>query len=84
MKNGKTESIILVADPADEIDEVWNEARENALEGGLMALVAIGVTSLLVGRAVRPLGVAGATLSKLEAVIIPRGLKATDLRRSVI
>ena len=32
-----------------------------------MALAAIGVTSLLVGRAVRPLGVAGATLSKLEA-----------------
>jgi two-component system sensor histidine kinase UhpB len=67
MKNGGTESIILVADPADEIDEVWGEARENALEGGLIALAAIGVTSLLVGRAVRPLGVAGATLSKLEA-----------------
>ena len=67
MKNGGTESIILVADPADEIDEVWDEARENALEGGLMALAAIGLSSLLVGRAVRPLGVAGATLSKLEA-----------------
>ncbi len=67
LKNGGTESIILVADPADEIDEVWDEARENALEGGLLALAAIVVTSLLVGRAVRPLGVAGATLSKLEA-----------------
>jgi two-component system sensor histidine kinase UhpB len=67
LKNGGTESIILVADPADEIDEVWDEARENAVEGGLLALAAIGVTSLLVGRAVRPLGVAGATLSKLEA-----------------
>jgi two-component system sensor histidine kinase UhpB len=67
LKNGGTVSIILVADPEDEIDEVWDEARENALEGGLMALAAIGVTSFLVGRAVRPLGVAGATLSKLEA-----------------
>jgi two-component system sensor histidine kinase UhpB len=67
LKNGGTASIILVADPSDEIDEVWDEARENALEGGLLALAAIGVTSLLVGRAVRPLGVAGATLSKLEA-----------------
>ncbi len=67
LKNGGSTSIILVADPADEIDEVWDEARENALEGGLMALAAIGVTSLLVGRAVSPLGVAGATLSKLEA-----------------
>ena len=67
LKNGATASIILVADPSDEIDEVWDEARENAVEGGLLALAAIGVTSLLVGRAVRPLGVAGATLSKLEA-----------------
>ena len=67
MKNGATESIILVADPADEIDEVWDEARENALEGGLLALAAIGVTSLLVGRAMKPLGVAGATLARLEA-----------------
>ena len=66
VKNGGTESIILVADPADEIDEVWDEARENALEGGLLALVAMGVTSLLVGRAVKPLGVAGATLARLE------------------
>ena len=63
LKNGGTESIVLVADPADEIDEVWGEARENALEGGLLALVAMGVTSLLVGRAVNPLGVAGATLA---------------------
>jgi two-component system sensor histidine kinase UhpB len=67
MKDGRMESIILVADPGDEIDEVWDEARENTLEGGVLALAAIGVTSLLVGRAVRPLGVAGATLSKLEA-----------------
>ena len=66
VKNGGTESIILVADPADEIDEVWDEARENALEGGLLALLAMGVTSFLVGRAVKPLGVARATLAKLE------------------
>jgi len=67
MKDGRTESIILVADPADEIDEVWDEARGNAVEGGLMALLAVSATSLLVGRAVRPLGVAGAALAKLEA-----------------
>jgi two-component system, NarL family, sensor histidine kinase UhpB len=67
VKNGGTESIILVADPEDEIDEVWVGARDHALVGGLMALLAIGVTSLLVGRAVRPLGVAGATLARLEA-----------------
>src|ERR1700735_2622468 len=67
MNNGGTASIILVADPGDEIDEVWDGAREKDLEGGLMAIAAIVVTSLLVGRAVRPLGVAGATLPRLEA-----------------
>ena len=83
MKNGGTESIILVADPADEIDEVWDEARENALEGGLLALAAIGVTSLLVGRAMRPLGVAGATLARLEAGrLFARAQKTAALRRS--
>jgi len=66
-RDGGTESIVLVADPADEIDEVWDEARGNAVEGGLMALLAVSATSLLVGRAVRPLGVAGAALAKLEA-----------------
>jgi two-component system, NarL family, sensor histidine kinase UhpB len=66
VKTGGTESIVLVADPADEIDEVWDEARDHALVGGLLALAAIGVTSLLVGRAVRPLGVAAVTLARLE------------------
>ena len=83
MKNGATESIILVADPADEIDEVWDQARENALEGGLMAIAAIGLTSLLIGHAVRPLNVVGATLSSLRPATITRARKATDLRRSV-
>ena len=67
LSDGRTESIVIVADPADEIDEVWDEAREDTLEGGLLALAAIGVTSLLVGRAVKPLGVASATLARLEA-----------------
>ncbi len=67
LKNGGMKSIVLVADPSDEIDEVWEEAQENALVGGLMALAAIGVTSLLVGRAISPLRVAGTTLAKLEA-----------------
>jgi two-component system sensor histidine kinase UhpB len=65
--DGQTESIIIVADPSDEIDEVWAGARDHALVGGLMALAALGVTSLLVGRAVKPLGVAGATLARLKA-----------------
>jgi two-component system, NarL family, sensor histidine kinase UhpB len=67
LSDGKTESIIIIADPADEIDEVWTDARDHALFGALMALMALGATSLLIGRAVKPLGVAGAALARLEA-----------------
>ncbi|HEY1454168.1 MAG TPA: histidine kinase [Roseiarcus sp.] len=67
LSDGRTDSIVIVADPADEIDEVWAGARDHALVGAIMALAALGVTSLLVGRAVKPLGVASATLARLEA-----------------
>jgi two-component system sensor histidine kinase UhpB len=67
LSDGRTESIVIVADPADEIDEVWTGARDHALVGAILALAALGVTSLLVGRAVKPLGVASATLARLEA-----------------
>ncbi len=67
LSDGRTESIVIVADPADEIDEVWAGARDHALVGALMALAGLAVTSLLVGRAVKPLGVAGGTLARLEA-----------------
>ena len=67
MRDGGTESIVIVADPADEIDEVWAGARDHALVGAIMALAALLVTSLLVGRAVKPIGVASATLARLEA-----------------
>jgi two-component system sensor histidine kinase UhpB len=66
-KDHRTESIIVVADPSDEIDEAWTGARDHAVLGALTALAALGATSLLVGRAVKPLGVAGATLARLEA-----------------
>jgi two-component system sensor histidine kinase UhpB len=67
LSDGRTESIVIVADPADEIDEVWEGARDHALVGGILALAALAVTSLLVGRAVKPLGVASVTLARLEA-----------------
>jgi two-component system sensor histidine kinase UhpB len=67
LSDGRTASIVIVADPADEIDEVWAGARDHALVGAIMAVAALGVTSLLIGRAVRPLRVASATLARLEA-----------------
>jgi two-component system, NarL family, sensor histidine kinase UhpB len=61
------ESIVIVADPSDEIEEAWTGARDHALIGLATALAALGLTHLLVSRAVRPLGVAGATLTRLGA-----------------
>lgn len=63
----RTESIVIVADPSDEIDEAWAGARDHALLGALVAVIALGATSLLVGRAVKPLGLAEATLARLAA-----------------
>jgi two-component system, NarL family, sensor histidine kinase UhpB len=67
LSDGTSESIVIVADPADEIDEVWEGVRDHALVGATIAIVALLVTSLLVGRAVKPIGVASATLARLEA-----------------
>jgi two-component system sensor histidine kinase UhpB len=67
LKGGKTASIVIVADPSDEIDEAWDGARGEALVAALLAVTAIGAMSLLVGRAVKPLGIAGATLADLAA-----------------
>jgi two-component system sensor histidine kinase UhpB len=63
----RLESIVIVADPSDEIDEAWAGARGHAALGAAMALAALCASSFLVGRAVKPLGVAGSTLARLEA-----------------
>ena len=60
LSDGRSELIVIVADPADEIDEVWEGVRDHALVGATIVIVALLVTSLLVGRAVKPIGVASA------------------------
>jgi two-component system sensor histidine kinase UhpB len=65
--NGRRmQSIVIVADPSDEIDEAWEGARGQALTGALLALGAMTATNLLVGRALKPLDVARASLARLE------------------
>lgn len=65
LKGGRTESIVVVADPLDEIDEAWTGARDEMLVVALLAAAAMGAMSVLVGRAVKPLDVAGQTLARL-------------------
>ena len=37
LSDGSSQSIVIVADPADEIDEVWDGVRDHALVGAMMA-----------------------------------------------
>jgi two-component system, NarL family, sensor histidine kinase UhpB len=59
-------SIVVIADPSDEIDEAWAGARDELLVVAVLAAAMVAM-SLLIGRAVKPLGVAGATLARLAA-----------------
>ena len=59
--------IVIVADPSEVVDEVWLQARTQVAAGGALALAVIVATGVFVRRSVRPLGVAGAALARLEA-----------------
>jgi two-component system sensor histidine kinase UhpB len=61
------DSIVIVADPSDVVDEVWLQARAQVAAAGALALAVIVATGVFVRRSVRPLGVAGAALARLEA-----------------
>ncbi len=66
--NGRRlDSIIIVADPSDVVDEVWSQARSQVAAGGALALAVIIATGVFVRRSLRPLGVAGAALARLGA-----------------
>ena len=60
-------SIVIVSDPSDEVDEVWLQARDEVAGGSALALAVIIATGMFVRRSLRPLGVAGAALARLEA-----------------
>jgi two-component system, NarL family, sensor histidine kinase UhpB len=60
-------AIAIVADPAEEVDEVWSQARAEVAGVSMLAVVALVATSLFLRRSLRPLDVAGATLARLEA-----------------
>ena len=66
--NGRRlDSIVIVSDPSDEVDEVWLQARDEVAGGSALALAVIIATGVFVRRSLRPLGVAGAALARLEA-----------------
>jgi two-component system, NarL family, sensor histidine kinase UhpB len=60
-------SVLIVADPSDEIDEVWAAAEKETAAGGALALAVLFASSLFVRRALRPLALAGAALARLQS-----------------
>jgi two-component system sensor histidine kinase UhpB len=60
-------SVLIVADPSNEIDEVWSGAEKQAAAGGALALAVLFASSLFVRRALRPLALAETALARLQS-----------------
>jgi len=60
-------SVLIVADPSDEIDEVWSGAQNQAAAGGALALAVLFASSLFIRWALKPLSLAGTVLARLQA-----------------
>jgi two-component system sensor histidine kinase UhpB len=67
IRGRRLDSIVIVADPSDVVDEVWSQARAQVAAGGALALAVLFATGVFVQGSLRPLGVAGAALARLEA-----------------
>jgi two-component system sensor histidine kinase UhpB len=60
-------SVLIVADPSDEIDEIWSAVQTQAAAGGALALAVLFASSLFIRRSLRPLDLAGTVLARLQA-----------------
>jgi two-component system, NarL family, sensor histidine kinase UhpB len=60
-------SLFIVADPSDEIDEVWSAAVAQIFAGGALAIAVLFASSIFIRLALMPLSAAGAALARLEA-----------------
>ncbi len=58
--------IVIASDPADEVNEVWQDVRNLALTGGAIALAALIGASFILGRTLRPLADCAGALGALR------------------
>lgn len=68
----------ILSDPSDEIEEVWSDARDLALIGVLVGVIALVGANVLLARTLKPLSDCGDLLGRLRdgefsARILPRG-----------
>ena len=59
-------AVVIASDPADEVNEVWQDVRNLALTGGAIALAALFGASFILGRTLRPLETYSAALGRLS------------------
>lgn len=59
-------ALVIASDPSDEINEVWQDARNLALTGGAIALAALIGASFVLGRTLRPLRSCAEALGRLR------------------
>ncbi|MCW2275533.1 HAMP domain-containing protein [Rhodoblastus acidophilus] len=57
---------VIAGDPADEVNEVWQDVKTLAFTGGLIALAALFGASWIVGRTLAPLQTYGRALGRLK------------------
>ncbi|MCW2283248.1 two-component system sensor histidine kinase UhpB [Rhodoblastus acidophilus] len=57
---------VIAGDPADEVNEVWQDVKTLALTGGLIALAALFGASRIVARTLAPLQAYGRALGQLK------------------
>ena len=72
-------AILISADPADEIEEAWVDARNLLGLVVLFSIIANGIFFLLVGRWLRPLGTIGSAMDEVQRGNYRQRLPSFDL-----
>ncbi|MGJ5207723.1 histidine kinase [Bradyrhizobium sp. HKCCYLR20261] len=63
---GRAETLVITSHPDDEIAEIWDGIVTQLIVGSLVGLALFGITTLVVGRALAPLGDLSEAMSRIE------------------
>jgi two-component system sensor histidine kinase UhpB len=65
--NGKPESLVITSHPDDEMREIWDGVVTQLEVGSAIAIALFLVTSMVIGRALTPLGALSQAMTEIEA-----------------
>ncbi|CCD96188.1 putative two-component sensor histidine kinase [Bradyrhizobium sp. ORS 375] len=63
---GRAQTLVITSHPDDEIAEIWDGILTQLVVGSLVGLALFGITTLVVGRALAPLGDLSEAMSRIE------------------